>query len=121
MQHNSLTLRVSPAGRMFMRFLVALNSGDPNRIAQFIEKNYAATVLREYNLDDLVTYYMDVYEQTGGLDIHKVYYSQEYVVMVITISRKTGEHYLDKLKVDDLPPFAMLEFLHSSPPANQGK
>jgi len=120
MQPNSLTLRVSPAGRMFMRFLVAINTGDPNRIADFIESNYSASVLRDFDLNELVDYYMRVYEQTGGMDIHKVYYSQDYVVMVITIARKNEALYLDKLKVDDLPPYAMMEYLHSRPPAQHG-
>jgi len=105
---------------MFMRFLVAMNTGDPNRIADFIESNYAASALREHELDELIDYYLRVYDQTGGMDIHKVYYSQDYMVMVVTIARNNGELYLDKLKVDDLPPYAMVEYLHSRPPVQHG-
>ena len=120
MQSHSLTLKVSPAGRAFMRFLAAFNSGDEERIADFVHQNYNKTTLMDTSADDIVAWFMDLHASTGGLHIFKVYSSERFHVMVIVRAMNDeNAMFLDKLKVDDLPPHGVTEYLHEQLPSTE--
>lgn len=121
MQSHSLTLKVSPAGRAFMRFLAAFNTGDAEKIADFVHTHYNKTTLMQTPPEQIVNFFLDLHAQTNGLHIYKVYSSERFHVMVIVRAMNDRDTmFLDKLKVDDLPPHGVVEYLHEKLPENMG-
>jgi hypothetical protein len=112
MQNHSMTLRVSPAGRRFMHFLAAFNSGSRETIEDFIVKTYADAQMGGKTVEHLVDWHLEIYESTGGLGIHRVYLSQEYYVIVIVQAKNDGTLYLDKMKVMEDAPHEIIEYYH---------
>ena len=116
MKENSKTLKVTPAGRRFMGFLASFNSGDVEDLREFIQAHYTENALAEYSLDSLLNWHREIYEQTGGIKIHKIFFSEEYYIMAIVEARADGALYLDKMKVDDTHPYKVIEYLHDELP-----
>ncbi|MEQ8674631.1 MAG: hypothetical protein RLP44_16445 [Aggregatilineales bacterium] len=114
MRENSITLKSTPSGRAFMQFIAMLNTGDEERLSEFIGKRFSAEVLADYSVDELVTYCMTVYNETGGMRIHKVFLSQEFTMMVVmkAIRDDVEVLFLDRLKVETVQPHNILEYVH---------
>ena len=118
MQHNSVTLKVTIAGRLFIRVLVTLNSGNPERYREFIEHEYSTNVVREHTVDEIVASYQAIYDQTGGLDIFKVYATQRFSTISAVKAKNDGTLMLAQITVDDLQPHGILEFKIGAAPDN---
>jgi len=116
MQHDSVTLKVTIAGRMFIRLLVTLNSGDVDQYRAFVEREYAASVLREQSVDEIAASFQALYDETDGLEIFKVYSSQRFSIVTVVKTRRDETLMLAQLTVDDLQPHGILEFRVSEPP-----
>ncbi|GAB4522711.1 MAG: hypothetical protein OHK0046_35650 [Anaerolineae bacterium] len=116
MQNESITLRVSPAGKAFMRFVAAMNSTDEDRAKTFISENFSEDVLLDQGVDVVMRWFNDLKRETGGLDVHKVYLSQEHFIIVITIARTNGAMYMTKLKVTPEKPHKITEYVHEAAP-----
>lgn len=116
MRENSKTLKVTPAGRRFMGFLASFNSGEVDDLREFIRAHYTEDALEEYSLDSLLDWHQEIYEQTGGMKIHKIFFSEEYYIMAVVEARRDGALYLDKMKVDDASPHKVVEYLHDELP-----
>jgi hypothetical protein len=110
-QPDSKTLKVTIAGRTFMHVLTTFHTGNAEQIRRFIERNFAARVLRDHPADEILADWMDLYHETEGLMIHKVFSTQRFSGHLVLKARKTGQLYLARLQVDDLPPHGILEFL----------
>jgi hypothetical protein len=111
MKENSITLKSTRVGRRFMRFVVAFNSGDPDQLRAYIGDNYDENALAEYSIDAFADWYWNLYEETGGLRVHKVFLSEEYTIMVIVQAALDGALYLHKMKVAHEPPNKVIEYL----------
>lgn len=116
MQNESVTLKVTPAGKAFLKFIHAFNSGDVKTIVQFIEDNYAQDTLQQHPPEDIAAWYMEVYKYTGGLEIYKVYLSQEHYIIVLTSAKGDGALYMDKLKVTPEAPHKIIQYFHEAAP-----
>lgn len=114
MQTESLTLKSTPAAKIFMRLVAAFNTGNPQRIADFVANNYAEDILAEYTVDEIVDWYLDLYDASGGVTIHKVYMSQERYLIVIVENKGDGQTYIDKLKIT--AENKVIEYLHEPAP-----
>jgi hypothetical protein len=115
MQSHSVTLKATPAGRMFLRFLAAFNSGDPVVIGGFISEYYADDVIVEFSVKELLDHFMALYQETGGLQIHKVYFTQQYTTTIVVKAKANDEMYLDQLRVSEDQPHQIVEYLHNQP------
>jgi hypothetical protein len=111
MKDNSITLKSTQVGRRFMRFIVAFNSADLNRLRDYITENYEENALEQYTIDAFVDWYWKLYEETGGLLVHKVFLSEEYHIMVIVQAVRDQALYLHKMKVAQEPPNKVIEYL----------
>lgn len=114
MQTESLTLRSTPAAQIFLRLISVLNSGNAERITDFVAKYYDESVLAAYSVDEIAAWYVDLYTTSGGLAIHKVYMSQEHYLIVIVQGKGNGLTYIDKLKISDNN--KVFEYLHELAP-----
>ena len=122
MRENSITLRSTPAARGFMRLMGTINTGSFDEIYNYILSEFSSEILRSYNAEELTNYCMTVYTETDGLAIHKVFLSEEYVIMVVMKPRNQDNVlFLDKLKVSPTAPFKVTEYVHQEfNPANYG-
>ncbi len=115
MQNESLTLRVTPAGKLFMRFISTLNTNDPEKIKHFITNYYDPALIDQEDMEITVGKYLALYDITGGLDIFKVYLSEEHFIIVITQARLDGKMYMDKLKVEPrAKAYLITEYYHET-------
>jgi len=116
METESKTFRVTHAGRVFMRFMATFNMGDPEAMREFIEENYTDDLIAEHSVDGLVAWHMETYESTGGLQIHRVYLTQEYYIIVIVKSKADGTVFMDKMKITEETPYKIIEYFHEPSP-----
>lgn len=112
MREASQTLRVTPAGRRYVGYIALFNSGDSERMRQFIEDNFAPEALGNNTVDEMLAWYMHLYEQTGGLKVHNVFLSQEHYVIIMVRDNKHDGLYMDKMKVSEDFPHKITEYLH---------
>ncbi len=122
MRENSITLRSTPAARGFIRLMAAINTGSFDEIYNYIQREFSNEILSNHDAQDLANYCMTVYKETKGLAIHKVFLSEEFVIMVVMKPRnQDGVLFLDKLKVSTSRPFKVTEYAHQEfNPANYG-
>lgn len=116
MRGDSRTLRVTPAGRVYMQLMQALNAGDEAQLRKFVLASFTKEAIAEHSLNGMVEWLWDIYEATGGLRIHKVFLSEDYYVVIVALAINGGALYLDKLKVMDTEPHQILEFYHEVHP-----
>ena len=116
METESKTFRVTAAGRVYMRFLAAFNMGDLEALREFVEENYADSVIEQHSLDVLVGWHFDTYEATQGMSIHKVFLTQEHYIIVIVKSKADGTMFMDKMKITADLPHKIVEYFHEASP-----
>jgi hypothetical protein len=113
MQENSKTFKMTRAGRMYMRFLTAFNTGDAETMREFILSHCDPFAFDDDFEATFITWYVETFKQTGGLRILRNYLSEEFYIIVIVESLKDGRHYLDKLAVTREMPHLITEYNHS--------
>lgn len=116
MQTESFTLKSTPAAKLFLRFIAAFNTGNPDKITSFVEENYDESILAQNPVDEIVNYYLNLYQQCGGMHIHKVYLSQEHYIIVIVEQKADKLHFMDKLKITRQHPYKIIEYYHEPAP-----
>lgn len=116
MQTESFTLKTTPASKLFLRFIAAFNTGNIEKITRFVLDNYAEDVLAENSLGEIVGYYQSLYESSGGMNIHKVYLSQDYYIIVIVKHKSDDSLFIDKLKITRQIPYKVIEHYHEPAP-----
>jgi hypothetical protein len=112
MQQDSLTFKVTRAGRRYLHFLMAFNTADDEKITTFIHENFAPSFLETTSVADLLTWCKDVYALTGKIVMHKVYFSQEYYIIVIIKAIEGDKLYLHKMKIEEDEPHRIIELFH---------
>lgn len=112
MRDNSRTLKVTPAGASFLRFIAVINSGDINVMRNYANKNIADPLLQEVDAETIANHLYEIHLETGGMRVHKVFLSQDAYVMIVMEAIGDGVLYLDKLKVEEEKPYRVLEYAH---------
>jgi hypothetical protein len=100
------------AGRQYMTFLAAFNTGDPEAMLDYIESHFDPFSFDDGFQDDFIDWYKATYAETGGMTVHRTYLSEEYFIIVITKSRQGKQVYLDKLAVTSDAPHLITEYNH---------
>ena len=112
---ESRTFSLTRAGRSYLRFLTVYNTNDPVKIREFIAHHFAPELLKETSVKKLVAWCRETFKTTGQMQIHKVYFSEEYYIIVIVVA-SDGNLYLDKMKIMDEPPHKITEYFHENNP-----
>jgi hypothetical protein len=115
MLQESRTFNLTRAGRSYLRFLTVYNTNDSAKIREFIAHNFAPELLKETPVKKMVTWCQETFKITGPMQIHKVYFSEEYYVIVIVLTAD-GQRYLDKMKIMAEPPHKITEYFHEVTP-----
>ena len=112
MRDNSRTLKVTPAGASFLRFIAVINSGDIDIMRNYATKNVADPLLYKVGAEAIAQNLYEIHLQTGGMRVHKVFLSEDAYVMIVMEAIGDGVLYLDKLKVEEEKPYRILEYAH---------
>jgi hypothetical protein len=112
MKDNSLTLKATPAGRRFIVFLATINTGDPDRLRDYILDAHDEPSLKEFGADGFLNWYLEIFKQTGGFMVHKVFLSEDYFIMVVLQARSDSTLYLHKMRVAQEHPYKITEYVY---------
>lgn len=90
----------TPAGRQLAAWMAAFNSGDPDRIRQFLRVNLSESDLKEMPLTGRVERELFVYKDTGGLSITTVEESRPTEIVVVAKMKRGPRSARITLEVD---------------------
>jgi hypothetical protein len=107
---NKLALTQTKAGRRFMGFMKAFNSGDPAIIGGYIAEYAAGESLKSHNVDDWRDELTRIYSATGGMKLAQVIASDEYRVIVLMQGKAGGGLYLTEMTVLEDYPHKVAEY-----------
>jgi len=110
---DSRTFSLTPAGRAYLRFLLAYNSNDPKKIRAYIADKFAPEFLAQHPVEELTQWCLEAYKVTGDMQIHKVYFSEDYYVIIIAITG-SGVRYLEKMKIMTESPHKIIEYFREN-------
>jgi hypothetical protein len=112
MRENSATLNsVKPAGRRFMGLIVALNTGNREKLREFIRESHSAK--EGCSEEEIVAWYETIYRETGGIRVHHVYSSHDHFLVVVVRGQNNDLLYMDKIRVEEDNPHRIIEFQHA--------
>ena len=112
MRDDSRKYKASPAGRRYIHFLTKLNSGDPDAMGAYVQEYFDEKFLAQHPVDEIVSWCMETYRETGGLNIYHVHFTEDYHVTVVTKAKSDGTLYQDTMKINDKPPHKIIEYFH---------
>lgn len=116
MQQHSKTFKMTKAGRRYMSFLAAFNTGDATEMRQYVERHFDPFSFDTSFPDTFESWYKTAYAETGGMNIHRTFLAEDDYIVVIVRSKSTGKSYLDKLKVIADEPYLITEYNHEIKP-----
>jgi len=95
----------NPAERRAREFVEVVNSGDTNRMRQFVQEVFSKGFLEAIPPEEHVRILTMTYQQEGGFDIRRVSAPGPNAADVIVQGRRTKEWSRMNLRVEDTPPY----------------
>ncbi len=109
---DKLALRVSQAGMRFIAQMTIYNSGNFERLRQFVDESYDAYALEEQSAEARVEEFRQRYETLGKLRVQQLIGTGKHHVIVLLRAQNDDEFYLNQLKVDEEYPHLIIEYQH---------
>ncbi len=109
---DKLALRVSQAGMRFIAQMTIYNSGDFERLRQFVAEGYAESALAEQSTEARMEEFQQRYATIGKLRVQQVIGTGKHHVIVLLRAQNDDEFYLNQLKVDEEYPHLIVEYQH---------
>ncbi len=94
----------TPAGTKVKESLEVIDSGDMDRIKEFISGHFTPGFIKMFGRDRLFKTYYGFYEQHNGLEFHKARESSTHKLVGVFRCRATGSAYLFGLALQPQPP-----------------
>ncbi len=107
---DKLALRVSQAGMRFIAQMTIYNSGDFDRLRQFIGESYAPALLGDAGVDAWLDSFRAQREEVGKLRVRQVIGTGKYHVIVLLEAEKGDDLILSEMKVDEEYPHLIVEY-----------
>jgi hypothetical protein len=104
---SSVTLPDTPAGRRLAAWLAAFNQGDVNAMKRFHSENAAKGVLDRNKPEDIAGMDMEMFGETGGLNLRSVVRSAANEIEILAQSKKNSEWIRVRIGVEPSPPHAI--------------
>ncbi len=98
-----------------MRFIAQMtiyNSGDFERLRQFVDESYHENLLAEQSAEAWIEKFRQRYVALGKLRVQQVIGTGKYHVIVLLRAQNDDEFYLNQLKVDEEYPHLIVEYQH---------
>ncbi len=110
--NDKTALRASQAGMRFIAQMTIYNSGNFERLRQFINESYHADLSAERDVDARIEDFRQRYETVGKLQVQQVIATGKQVVVILLKAEKDDEFYLNELKVEEDYPHQIIEYHH---------
>lgn len=107
---DRVALRISQAGMRFIAQMTIYNSGDFERLSQFISESYHAGALANDPLDERLDDFRYQYETLGKVRVRQVIGTGKHHVLVLLEAEKSDSFFLNELKVEEDYPHHITEF-----------
>ena len=98
----------TPLGKRASALLAAFNSGEGERILGFIEHNYSRKALQERQAKDRAATYLQLYEETRGLQLRRVQEVAGDAITWLAETRESGEWYRITCLAESGKPYYLL-------------
>ena len=110
---DKIALRASQAGMRFIAQTHIYNSGNWERMTQFIKDSYSETMLEDQPADGRLQMFKTTQEKIGRLKVKQVVGTHEERVVVV-VETETGEHpyFLVDLVVEEDYPHKIIAYTH---------
>jgi hypothetical protein len=109
---DKLALRVSQAGMRLIAQMTIYNSGNFERLRQFVGESYDEDALAQQSVEARVEEFRQRYELLGKLRVQQVIGTGKHHVIVLLRAQNDDEFYLNQLKVDEEYPHLIIEYQH---------
>ena len=109
---DKLALRISQAGMRFIAQMTIYNSGDFQRLRQYIDESYHPDLLADQSAEARVEEFRQRYQALGRLRVQQVIGTGKHHVIVLLRAQNDDELYLNQLKVEEDYPHLIVENQH---------
>ncbi|MGJ3238704.1 MAG: hypothetical protein ACFE0Q_08365 [Anaerolineae bacterium] len=111
--NDKVALRASQAGMRFIAQTHIYNSGNWERLRQFIADSYSADLLDDQPVDGRLQMFQTTQERVGRLKVKQVVATHDHRVVLI-VETETGEHpyFLVDLIVEEDYPHKIIAYSH---------
>ncbi len=109
---DKLALRISQAGMRFIAQMTIYNSGDFERLRQFVDESYHCDLLVAQPAEARIEEFRQRYAALGKLRVQQVIGTGKHHVVVLLRAQNDDEFYLNQLKVDEEYPHLIVEYQH---------
>jgi len=107
---DKIALRISQAGMRFIAQMTIYNSGDFERLSQFISESYHTDALASEPLDERLDDFQYQHETLGKVRVRQVIGTGKHHVLVLLEAEKSDNYFLNELKVEEDYPHHITEF-----------
>jgi len=110
-QANNLKIPETPAGKRIAPLLKTINSGDTEKMRDYITSTFNEEFLNAFSLEDHLTIFKELYDESGGYEIYKIEESTDYRISMIFKNKLTELWTNCVLAVDSEPPHLLAGLL----------
>ena len=107
---DKLALRISQAGMRLIAQMTIYNSGDFERLRQYIEESYHPDILADETVEQRLAIFREQYETIGKVRIKQVIGSGKHHVIVLLETENEEGYLLNELKVEEDYPHQIIVF-----------
>jgi hypothetical protein len=109
---DKLALRASQAGMRFIAQMTIYNSGNDERLAQFIEQAYHPQLLQAQPVESRVQVFRTTRERLGRLKVKQVVATSEHQSIVVMETEQTDDYFMMQMQVEDDYPHRITAYMH---------
>jgi hypothetical protein len=107
---DKLALRISQAGMRFIAQMTIYNSGDFERLRQFISESYHPDLLASMSVEERVAEFRSWYQTLGKVRVKQVIGTGKHHVIVLVETQTGDGYFLNELKVEEDYPHRVIAF-----------
>ena len=107
---DKLALRVSQAGMRFIAQMTIYNSGDFERLRQYIAESYHPDLLAQESVEDRLAIFREQYDTIGKVRVKQVVGSGKHHVIVVLGTENEEGYLLNEMQVEEDYPHLITVF-----------
>jgi hypothetical protein len=107
---DKLALRISQAGMRFIAQMTIYNSGDFERLRQYIEESYHPDMLAQESVEDRLAIFREQYDTIGKVRVRQVVATGKHQVVVVLETEREEGFLVNEMQVEEDYPHRITVF-----------
>ena len=107
---DKLALRISQAGMRFIAQMTIYNSGDFDRLRQYIEESYHPDLLAQESVEDRLAIFHEQHATIGKVRVTQVVATGKHHVVVVMEAEREEGYLVNEMAVEDDYPHRIVAF-----------